>query len=90
MKIVFSNSFKQSTKKLMRKQIAFLEDIIDELVKNPEIGELKKGDLSGIRVHKFNCQNHHMLLAYQYFGNELVLLYLNTHKNFYRDLKKRL
>ncbi len=90
MKIVITNTFKKSAKKLMRKQIKILEDAIDEIVKDPEMGELKYGDLSGIRVYKFHIQNQLMLIVYQYSKKELALLCLSTHENFYRDLKKRL
>ena len=90
MKVIVTTAFKKSTKKLMRNQIAAVEDIIDDLITDPEIGELKKGDLAGIRVHKFYLNNQQMLLAYHYFENELVLLSLSTHENFYRDLKKRI
>ncbi len=90
MKIVITNAFKKSAKKLMRNQIEIVEDTIDEIAKDPDIGELKQGDLAGIRVYKFYIQKQLMLLAYQHAEKELVLLSLSTHENFYRDLKKRL
>ena len=90
MKIIMTNAFKKSAKKLIRSQIKIVEDAIDEIAKDPEMGELKKGDLAGIRIYKFHILKQLMLLAYQYSKKELVLLSLNTHENFYRDLKKRL
>ncbi|WP_353274429.1 MULTISPECIES: type II toxin-antitoxin system RelE/ParE family toxin [unclassified Wolbachia] len=58
---------------------------------NPCIGELKSGDLAGVRVYKFSIFNQLTLLAYFYNeqNNELTLLALAPHENFYRDLKKR-
>jgi mRNA-degrading endonuclease RelE of RelBE toxin-antitoxin system len=89
MKIIITNSFKKAAKKVMRNQIEMVEDAIDEIAKHPERGELKKGDLRGVRVYKFNLHNQLMLLAYQCSEKELVLLSLSTHENFYRDLKKQ-
>lgn len=90
MKIKITTSFKKSVKKLMRNQVKMVEDAIDEIVKNSEeIGELKKGDLADIRVYKLHIHKQLMLLAYQYYQKEIVLLSLSTHENFYRDLKKK-
>lgn len=89
-KIIVTNAFKKSAKKLMRNQIEIVEDAIEAIAKDPEIGELKKGDLAGIRVYKFYIHKQLMLLGYHCLGKELALLSLSTHENFYRDLKKRL
>ena len=89
MKIRITNTFKKSAKKLMRNQIKVVEEAIDEIAKDLEIGELKKGDLAGIRVYKFRIHTQVMLLAYLYSKEELVLFSLSTHENSYRDLKKQ-
>lgn len=91
MKIIVTNPFKKSAKKLRRSQISQVEDVIESLKKEPYLGELKKGDLAGIRVYKFYINNQLLLLAYQHLEleNEITLLSLSTHENFYRDLKKR-
>lgn len=90
MKIIITNTFKKAVKKLMRNEISIVEDAIEEIGKNSKIGELKKGDLAGIRVYKFRVQNKLMLLAYQESEKELALLSLSSHENFYRDLKKNI
>lgn len=89
MKVVMTNAFKKSAKKLLRNQVVLVEEAIDDIVKNPDVGELKKGDLADIRVHRFHMYQQLMLLAYCYSEQELVLLSLGTHENFYRDLKKQ-
>jgi len=89
MKIKITNAFKKFAKKLMHNQIELVEDAIDKIAKDPEVGELKKGDLAGVRVYKFHIHKQLMLLAYQHSKKELVLLSLSTHENFYRDLKNR-
>ena len=56
--------------------------------KNPSIGELKKGDLSNVRVHKFYMINCQTLIAYEFDKEKIILLAFGSHENFYNDLKK--
>ncbi|HHX3463941.1 TPA: type II toxin-antitoxin system RelE/ParE family toxin [Legionella pneumophila] len=85
-----SNSFKRTIKKLPKQQKILLDEEIKKLIKNPTLGERKKGDLDFLRVHKFKFSNQEILLGYVYEENELILtlLKLGVHENFYRDIKK--
>jgi len=67
-----------------------LDGAIKQIIKNPSIGELKKGDLNGVQVYKFKMVNQLTLLAYDFNADkkQLILLALGSHENFYRDLKK--
>ena len=58
-------------------------------MKDPYLGELKKGDLSFLRVHKFKMVNQLTLLGYSYEDGTVVLelIALGSHENFYRDVK---
>jgi hypothetical protein len=69
-----------------------LDDAIKALLVEPELGDLKTGDLNGVRVYKFKVNTQQMLLAYRYQKEVLVLMLLayGSHENFYRDLKKSL
>ncbi|MGL9717156.1 MAG: type II toxin-antitoxin system RelE/ParE family toxin [Wolbachia sp.] len=91
MKILLTNTFKRSMKKLHNNQLPKLEEAIKQIQDNPYIGELKLGDLAGVYVYKFSIFNQLTLLAYLYNeqNNELTLLALAPHENFYRDLKKQ-
>lgn len=82
--------FAKQKKKLHPNQINVLDATIREMIKNPDIGDLKKGDLQGIRVYKFKVVGQEYLLAYIASENQLSLLNMGTHENFYRDLKKTL
>ena len=64
-------------------------DAIHAIIKNPSIGDEKKGDLAGVFVYKFKIHRQEMLLAYEWSPKERLLLALGVHENFYRDLKKR-
>ena len=81
-------AFKRVYKKLLASHQAIVDDAIREIVANPEIGEVKKGDLAGVYVHKFPLNRQQMLLAYEWDSKSRVLLLLGTHENFYRDLKR--
>lgn len=89
MDIKQSNLFKQVYKKLHKTELTMVNQNIKIIIDSPEIGELKTGDLAGVRVHKFKIKTHLYLLAYEY-TEKIDLLYLmaiGEHENFYNKLK---
>jgi len=82
--------FERKKKRLTREEIAVLDDEIRRICEAPEIGETKKGDLTGVSVHKFKVCDRLFLLAYEFDEKEILLLALGAHENFYRDLKRYL
>jgi hypothetical protein len=59
-------------------------------VKNPTIGTLKKYDLDYAYVYKFKILDQEYLLAYEILNvEEIKLVSLGTHENFYNRLKKK-
>ncbi|CAM4467461.1 MAG: hypothetical protein LEGION0398_MBIBDBAK_01008 [Legionellaceae bacterium] len=88
MKIIQSGSFKRIYKRLQSNQRYSVNEAIEFILKDPAIGTQTIGDLKGYSVYKFSCNNQQYLLSYQYSSEELVLLYLGSHENFYRDLKR--
>lgn len=90
MKILQSGIFRRTVKKLHQQEKLKLDEAVKAIVENPEIGELKVGDLAGIRVHKYKQNTQQILLAYTYQdeADELLLIAHGTHENFYRDLKR--
>ena len=83
-----TNTFLRAYKKLHSNQKDAVDQAVADIVLNPTIGEAKKGDLSGVYVHKFDCVNQPFLLAYEYDPTTRVLLLVGTHENFYRNLKR--
>ncbi len=71
-----------------------VKDTLDREVKkiahNPAIGEEKKGDLRGVFIHKFKLKTTQYLPAYRKVGNDLELVMIGPHENYYRDLKQYL
>jgi len=90
MHIQQTNTFKKYLKKLPAPQKKILDKEVKAILEEPSLGALKKGDLSGIRVHKFKINQQLMLLAYFFDPDEqsITLLALGNHENFYRDLKR--
>jgi mRNA interferase RelE/StbE len=82
--------FERKKKRLTKEEIAVLDNEVRRICAAPEIGETKKGDLAGVSVHKFKVQDRLFLLAYEFDENEVLLLALSAHENFYRDLKRYL
>ena len=81
-------AFKKAYKKLHAHKKSEVDDAIHAIIKNPHIGEEKKGDLAGVFVYKFKIHHQEILLAYEWNPKERLLLALGVHENFYRDLKK--
>ncbi len=85
-------TFKKAVKKLHKNQKADLDIAVRALMKDPLLGEQKKGDLAFLRVYKFKMAKQLTLLGYSYQDGmvTLELIALGSHENFYRDVKKTL
>ena len=90
MKIIQSRSFERKVKKFSKKQKLQLDEQVKIIAKNPTIGTEKKGDLRGIYVHKFKIKTTQYLLAYRFVAEDLELIMIGPHENYYRDLKRQL
>jgi mRNA-degrading endonuclease RelE of RelBE toxin-antitoxin system len=84
-----SNRFEKALDKLSAPLQKIVEDEIDKILANPELGEQKRGDLGYLRVHKFKLNNQLTLLGYSWleYKIELYLLSLESHENFYQSQK---
>jgi len=83
-----SAMFKRAYKRLHANQKADVDDAVADIVRDPTLGETKRGDLAGVFVYKFKCNGQLTLLAYEYDPKTRLLLLLGSHENFYRDLKR--
>jgi hypothetical protein len=86
--VLQSAMFKRAYKRLHPNQKADVDEAVAAIVRDPTLGEAKKGDLAGVFVHKFKCNGQLTLLAYEYDPATRLLLLLASHENFYRDLKR--
>jgi len=83
--------FKKAFKSLSEGQKDLVDDEIDNIIDNPDIGKQKKGDLSHMWVHKFKMDGQEVLLGYSWNEGALIITLMNIgpHENFYRNAKKR-
>ena len=79
--------FRRKAKKLNKAEKKDLDIAVRLIWTNPELGQAKVGDLQGIRVHKFKMNKQQILLGYEVFEEEILLLTFGSHENYYRDLK---
>ncbi|MFO7760596.1 MAG: type II toxin-antitoxin system RelE/ParE family toxin [Desulfobia sp.] len=90
MKILQSRSFERKIKKFTKQEKNALDKQVEMIAASPSIGEEKKGDLRRVFVHKFKIKSIQYLLAYRFVGDDLELIMIGPHENYYRDLKSYL
>ena len=90
MQIIQSRSFERKVKKFTKREKKKLDEEIRKILDNPAIGSEKRGDLRGVFIHKFKIQTNQYLLAYRFTGENLELIMIGPHENYYRDLKSYL
>ena len=81
-KVYQTRLFARPKKKLHPWQINILDQEIKLICKDLTIGEVKKGDLTGVFVHKFKMKQDLYLLAYQYDSKSRTLIMLGHMKTF--------
>ena len=86
MKIYQSRSFEKKVKKFRKPEKKALDAAIGQILKTPDIGQEKKGDLRGVYVYKFKIKTLQYLLSYRFIGDDLELIMIGPHENYYRDL----
>jgi len=90
MKVFLSSSFGKRIKKFKKNEKLELDNEVRKIIENPSVGLEKKGDLRGIFVHKFKITNILFLLSYRMVDEDLELITIGPHENYYRDLKSYL
>ncbi len=87
MKIRQSRSFERRVKRFGKQEKKILDKQIRKILDDPNIGQGKKGDLRGVYVYKFKIHTVQYLLSYRFVGNDLELIMIGPHENYYRDVK---
>ena len=57
-----------------------------DIIENPEIGVLKKGNLAGIRVYKFEINKEEQGFAFKESEDEILRVVLGSHEHDHRQL----
>ena len=90
MKVFQMPRFRKYVKKLPHHYQQVILDAVEDILANPDLGTLKKGDLEGFRVHTFTMVRQLSLMAYKVENDAIVLYQVGPHENFYKSLKKYL
>lgn len=87
MRIIQSRTFEKRIRRLRKQEKRILDQQVKKIVKNPSVGQEKRGELRGIFVHKFKIHTTQYLLSYRMAGADtLELIMIGPHENYYRDL----
>ena len=86
MQILQSGSFKKRARRFRKQEKRILDNQIRKILKDPAVGQEKKGDLRGIFVHKFKIHATQYLFSYRFVGDNLEVITIGPHENYYRDL----
>lgn len=91
--ILGTPSFDRAVKRLHARDKKVVDQAVMAIATDPAIGVEKKGDLAGVFVYKFKVNKQETLLAYRLQPNkkspqEVVLLSLGAHENFYDTMKR--
>ncbi len=90
MELLFKPPFRKFIKKQSRPFQLAIEDEVENILNNPDIGDAKKGDLSGFGVYKFKFKGQLFLIANLSEENNIILYMIENHENFYLKLKRYL
>jgi len=90
MKILQSRQFERKIKKFTKQDKKLLDKQIFKITDNPAIASEKKGDIRGVYIHKFKIKHTQYLLSYRFAEENLELIMIGPHENYYRDLKSYL
>lgn len=100
MKPNYKPPFSRFVKKAHKPLQLAIEDVVEVICDDPDVGEPKFGDLAGVWVYKFKFNRQEYLLAYRPPGTalasqsvELLIIdfyQVGSHENFYDELKRYL
>lgn len=85
---LFKPPFLHFVKKQPKPLVLVIRDEVGKVVVNPTMGEMKVGDLAGMRVHKFTFNRQQYLVAYFHEAGSITFYMIGSHENFYDELKR--
>lgn len=93
MKVLSTPCFDRAVKKMHARDKKEVDQAVMAIAADPAIGAEKKGDLAEVFVYKFKLNKQETLLAYglrpdKKKPQEVVLLSIGVHENFYAALKR--
>lgn len=90
--VIFLPPAAKFIKKLKDKKLKRLyQEAVDRIREDPEIGEAKKGDLSGVYGYDiyYNKTNYELAYTVEYVEDKVIVVIMaGTRENFYEQLKQ--
>jgi len=87
MRIIQSRTFEKRVRRFRKQDKRILDQQVRKILREPSVGQEKRGELRGIFVHKFKIHATQYLLSYRMANAEtLELIMIGPHENYYRDL----
>jgi mRNA-degrading endonuclease RelE of RelBE toxin-antitoxin system len=90
--IRFTGSAERYLKKIKEKPLkTAFETALNNILKDPYLGELKTGDLTGIYCYDFYYNKTNYEIAYRVYENNdqvIIVILAGTRQNLYKELKK--
>ena len=87
MRIIQSRTFEKRVQRFRKQEKKVLDQQVRKIVRDPSIGQEKRGELRGVFVHKFKIHATQYLLSYHLAdATTLELIMIGPHENYYRDL----
>ncbi len=90
--ILFSSAAASFFKKIKEKPLKdTYRQALEDISKNPYVGQPKSGDLSGVYCFDVKYRGNNYEIAYtinELNGNKIVVLLAGSRENFYKQLKR--
>ena len=87
MRIIQSRTFEKRVRRFRKQDKRILDQQVRKILREPSVGQEKRGELRGIFVHKFKIHATQSLLYYRMANADtLELIMIGPHENYYRDL----
>jgi len=87
MRIIQSRTFEKRVRRFRKQDKRILDQQVRKILREPSVGQEKRGELRGIFVHKFKIHATQYLLSYRMANADtLELIMIGPHENYYRDL----
>jgi mRNA-degrading endonuclease RelE of RelBE toxin-antitoxin system len=82
-KIEKTKLFERRLKKLHPNEKSILDGVVKTIIENPEQGDMKRGNLAGVRTVSFKMHGGEFRLMYQFDCAAITLLRFGPRENFY-------
>ena len=82
-KIIQSKTFEKAIKKAHPHEKKEIDKVVRKIASSPEVGDRKKGNLSGVYTQTFGLHGAQFRLAYRFDSDTIELLSFGPRENFY-------